>query len=164
MRPPLKIAAGAQPPGDSLPERVFGADVLRRIESSCPGDTFMPPACAGAPAVVIERWVSEAELNGEKDPYLGKRRHPRFTWNVIVLMRVCSGPLKGKVIRARTMNISLGGLGVHVRSTLQAGTTLEIMIEGRPYGVRGSVVHCTPLVTGNLLGISFDGTPDGANP
>ena len=142
--------------GETKPEVLLGPDAIRRIASSCPGDTYMPPVCAGEPAAVIERWVAEAELNGEADSYLGKRAHPRFTWNVIVLLRVHTGELAGKIIRARTHNISLGGMGIHIRSTLLSGTELEIMVEGRPFGVPASVVHCTKTMNGNLLGVSFE--------
>jgi len=141
--------------GDTLPELVLGRDALRRIESSCPGDTYMPPVCAGDPRAVIERWVAEAELTGDTDNYLGKRQHPRFTWGVIVLLRVKSGELAGKVIRARTKNVSLGGLGVQLRSQLAAGTQLEVTVEGRPFGVAAEVVHCTKAMAGNLVGLSF---------
>jgi hypothetical protein len=119
----------------------------------------MPPACVDAPAVVVERWVAEAELTGEKDPYLGKRRHPRFTWSVVVLIRVRSGRLAGKIIRARARNISLGGMGILVRSELESGTIVEISIEGRRFSVGATVMHCTKAMTGNLLGVSF-GSPE----
>jgi hypothetical protein len=150
------IADHDVPRGDALPEVIWGPETVRRIEASCPGDTYMPPACAGDPAVVVEHWVAEAELTGTTDNYLGKRQHPRFTWGVIVLMRVLTGRLAGKVIRARTKNVSLGGLGVQVRSELESGTEIEIMVEGQPYGVAATVVHCTKAMTGNLVGLSFD--------
>jgi len=155
MRSPRHAVAIARPQREISPEVILGDDVVRRIESSCPGDTFMPPVSVGNPATVIARWVSEAESTGEKDPYLGKRQHPRFTWNVVVLIRVRTGALAGKVIRARARNVSLGGMGVQVRSQLEAETLVDVSIEGRPHSVCARVVHCTKAMTGNLLGVNF---------
>ncbi|MCB9849092.1 MAG: PilZ domain-containing protein [Phycisphaerales bacterium] len=156
MRMPKQtVATNEVSRGDTLPERVLGPDALRRVESSCPGDTFMAPASAGEPSAVIERWVAEAELTGETDNYLGKRQYPRFSWNVIVLLRIKSGDLAGKIIRARTKNVSLGGLGVQLRSQLAAGTEVDVSVEGRPFCVRAEVVHCTKAMAGNLVGLLF---------
>lgn len=128
---------------------------LARIAASCPGETYMPPECGGDSLDVVSAWVTEAELTGRTDSYLGKRKYPRFTWNAIVLMRVRSGKLAGKVIRARSQNVSMGGMGIRLRSTLQAGTSVEIMVEGRPFGVTGTVAHCTKTLNGNLVGVTF---------
>ena len=137
-------------------DAILTDDVRRRIAASCPGETYMPPACAGDPMVVVESWVGEAEITGTMDPYLGKRHWPRFTWNAVVLIRVKGGPLSGKVIRARSKNVSMTGIGILIRSVIQPCTPVEISVEGRPYGVPGSVAHCTPIISGNLLGVSFD--------
>jgi hypothetical protein len=135
---------------------VLTDDVRRQIAASRPGETYMPPRCAGDPMAVVESWVGEAEITGTMDSYLGKRHWPRFTWDAIVLIRVKSGEFSGKVIRARARNVSMTGIGIQIRSVLQSGTSVEIMIEGRPYGVSGAVAHCTPILNGNLLGVSFD--------
>jgi len=156
MRSQKHAVALARPQADPPPAPALTDDIVRRVEASCPGETFMPPAVAGHPAQVIESWVAEAELTGERDPYLGKRRHPRFTWSVIVLIRVRTGALAGKIIRARTRNVALGGMGIQIRSQLAAGVDVEISVEGRPFSVKASVVHCTRAVAGNLLGIAFE--------
>ena len=155
MSKPHQDHVGIRPVEASL-EALLGDETVRRIEASCPGNTYMPPTCPGDPLAVVEQWVGEAEILGRTDNYLGKRRFPRFTWDVIVLIRICSGRMTGKVIRARTKNVSMGGLGVHVRSHLEPGVKLEIMVEGRPFGVKATVAHCTRMMNGNLLGASFD--------
>ena len=146
----------AYAPPPPLPEISLDDAMRERVSNSGPGDTFMPPQCYGEPASVIESWVAEASLTGHRDPYPGKRMNPRFTWNVVVLLRIHTGQLAGKIIRARTRNVSLGGIGVQLRSVLPAGTFVEVMIEGRPFGVHGNVVHCTRLINGNLVGVRFD--------
>lgn len=157
MRSQKHAVALARPAVEPPPPPLLLSDeIARRVEASCPGDTFMPPALTHDPAEVIQRWVAEAELTGERDPYAGKRRYPRFTWSVIVLIRVRSGALAGKIIRARTRNVSAGGMGIQVRSQVEAGVDVEISVEGRPHSVKAAVVHCTRAVTGNLLGVSFE--------
>lgn len=147
----------SRPPGSYIAsDAVLTDDVRRRIATSCPGETYMPPACAGDPLAVVESWVGEAEITGTMDSYLGKRHWPRFTWNAVVLIRIKGGALSGKVIRARAKNVSMSGIGILVRSMVQPGTPVEITIEGRPYGVAGCVAHCTRIINGNLLGVSFD--------
>ncbi len=146
----------AHQPAAFPPEAMLGEETMRRIEASCPGNTYMPPQCPGDPLGVVEQWVGEAEILGRTDNYLGKRRFPRFTWDAIVLLRVQTGRLAGKVIRARTKNISMGGMGIHLRSNLESGVKLEVMVEGRPFGIKATVVHCTRMMNGNLLGLYFD--------
>jgi hypothetical protein len=156
MRSPKLALAPARPAGDSLPELALGDEIVRRLEASCPGDTFMPPVVIGDPQAVVARWFAEAQLTGEIDAYLGKRAHPRCTWNAVVLIRVCGGELAGKIIRAHARNVSLGGMGILIRSQLEADVQVEVSVEGRPHSIKAIVVHCTRAVTGNLLGLRFD--------
>jgi hypothetical protein len=130
-------------------------DELARTAHSCPGETYFPPLLGQSPHAILESWVGEAELTGHADSYLGKRRWPRFTWDAIMLVRIRDGKLEGKILRVRARNVSLGGVGVVTRTPLPAGTSVEVMVEGRPGGLRGEVVHCTTCIQGHLVGISL---------
>ena len=116
---------------------------------------FIPPAIMNEPVSIVESWVSEAEITGTTDSYLGKRRWPRFTWNVEVLLHIKTGPLMNQTMTARAKNVSMGGMGIQLRTILPAGTRVEILVEDRPFGVEASVVHCTRMLTGYLLGVCF---------
>ncbi len=134
---------------------LVSADV-GRIHGSCPGSTFMPLLGIDSPLFTVERWLEEAQLIGITDTYLGKRQNARSTWSEVMLIRIKSGPLQGKVIRARSKDISLGGIGIILRSNLDAGTEVELSVENQPAVVKATVAHCTKMINGSLAGFEFD--------
>ena len=67
---------------------------------------------------LVDLWLAEAKLYGKKDPYLGKRRHPRFQWQVPVVLDVDSVDGLQSCVYAQTRDISEGGIGLVCRQRL----------------------------------------------
>lgn len=106
------------------------------------------------------RWVEDARRCGRTDTYLGKRQHPRWTWSVDLLVRVDDGPMMDQTLPARAVNVSLGGVGMIVRAPLRAGVGVTIRVTSETEAVSGTVVHCTKIMQGYLVGLSFASPSD----
>ena len=104
---------------------------------------------------VVDLWMAEAKLYGQKDPYPGKRRHLRFQWRVPVAIEVAS--VDGLQLRASatTRDISQGGIGLECRQPIEPDSRIHIRLEGEIECVEGYVVHCTQSFGKYLIGVVF---------
>jgi hypothetical protein len=104
---------------------------------------------------LIDLWLADAKLYGQKDPYLGKRRHPRYQWKMPVDMDVLS--IDGSQCRlyAQTRDISEGGIGLECRQQLEPDSRVRIRLEGQLEAIEGYVVHCTQGLGKYLVGVVF---------
>jgi hypothetical protein len=100
-------------------------------------------------------WLRSAASGGTIDNYAGKRLFPRVTWRADLIVRICDGRLEGLHLQARARNISLGGVGVVTRAPIPAGAAVTVALAESLESVSGSVVHCTKIIQGFLVGISW---------
>jgi hypothetical protein len=86
---------------------------------------------------------------------MGKRRHPRTTWNAELQVRVLSDDLRRDVRFVTARDVSAGGLGFFCRTSIAPCTCIEVARSDRQAGVVAIVMHCTQSLGGYCIGAEF---------
>lgn len=103
---------------------------------------------------VVQRLLSQARRDGQRDAYAGKRRQPRFSWQASVTVEVV-GTRTSQAFYATTRDIGAGGMGLRTRQRLAPLTVVRVNVEGEDEPLNGRVRHCSETVGAFLIGIEF---------
>ena len=104
---------------------------------------------------LVALWLEDAKQWGQKDAYLGKRRHRRYGWQGAMEIDVESIDGKYWSLGGYTRNISLGGIGLECRQPLEPHSRVHIRMFGQTRGVDGYVVHCGESLGRYIVGVMF---------
>jgi hypothetical protein len=104
---------------------------------------------------VIGVWIEQARVDGREDDYAGKRQHPRVTRQVPVTLEVDPDGRRPATVYGQSRDVSLGGIGVHVRQRIAAMSVVRITVDSDGTSVTGRVMHCTGGLGGYIVGIEF---------
>ena len=103
----------------------------------------------------VEQWLAEARLEGREDTYAGKRRYPRVTWHVPVILDGLDGERAGECYYATTKDLSAGGMGFRCRQPVPVRSLVRVMSEIDGQSVYAKVMHCTETVGACFIGVEF---------
>ncbi|MCP4590944.1 MAG: PilZ domain-containing protein [bacterium] len=107
----------------------------------------------------VQGWLDEARQTGQGDTYAGKRRYPRYTWTVPVVIEVLDGELAGESDYASSRDISEGGLGIRLRRRIPDRSMVRVTTDEYGPGIHARVMHCTETLGGFILGLEFAPAP-----
>lgn len=115
-------------------------------------------------ASTVEEWVAEARAHGRPDPYVGKRREPRYLWSAPLEIHVHERGGRTETLYATARNISTGGMGFQSHQPIAPYSTIHICLAGEMVGVRAVVKHCAPGLSGHIIGAGFEPEEQPATP
>lgn len=101
------------------------------------------------------QWLEEARQTGDGDTYAGKRGTQRFTWRAPLDVRVSPGGMNTETHLAQACDISAHGIRFCCKQPVEPLTEVEVFVTGESLGVRAMVRHCTPTISGFLVGTDF---------
>lgn len=109
----------------------------------------------GRKASLVDTWLSEARKTGQGDNYAGKRRHPRYEWQVPAVIEVDPDLPSRRLLYATTRDISESGLGLRCRTRLPQFTNVRLYVNDGEEPVTAVVRHSTGTLGGFLVGVEF---------
>ncbi len=112
----------------------------------------------GRQARLVDSWLSDARKAGKGDSYAGKRRHPRFDWQVPAVIEIDPDTPHRRLIYATTRDISESGVGVRCRDRLPQFTNVRIYVNDGEEYVSAVVRHSTGTLGGFIVGTEFTET------
>jgi hypothetical protein len=108
---------------------------------------------------VIADWLGQARKEGQEDTFAGKRRWPRVTWQVPVVLEINTGRGRTQTCYATSRDVSEGGLGLRTRQRVPVMALVRVTAGDDDRSVLGRVAHCTDTLGGFLVGIEFMAEP-----
>ncbi len=112
----------------------------------------------GRQASLVEGWLAEASKIGRGDNYAGKRRHPRFKWQVPAVIEIDPDSPHRRLVYATTRDISESGIGVKCRDRLPQFTNVRVYVNDGEEYVSAVVRHSTGTLGGFIVGTEFTDT------
>ncbi len=105
--------------------------------------------------VTIQRWLNEARQGGDRNGYLGHRRHPRFGWDAPITLELMDGKEVIETFYGTARDMSVGGMGLRCRREMASGTEVRITLDRTGDSVRATVRYCAESVTNFNVGVAF---------
>lgn len=109
----------------------------------------------------VNRWVENAQQNGDFEHYAGKRHATRFNDGMLLQVTVNPAVSPGRW-NVYMHNVSEGGFAFWSKKDVQARAQLWVRDAAAPGNtgwMEAWVTHCTRGIRGFLVGASFGGNP-----